>query len=696
MLRRLFSRAPRTESHLPLGSRRRGGHVDAAPAGQVLAGQRSRVLQQARHRARVHDVAAPLPRARADVDHPVRAADRVLVVLDDEDRVAQLAEVLEGVDEAVVVALVQADGRLVEHVQHADQAAADLAGQADALRLAAGQRGGRAAQRQVVEADVAEERQAGVDLLDHPLGDQQVAVGQLEVGQHLGGLADRHRAQLGDVVAGDGHGQRERLQPGTAAGRARHLPHVAGDLLALGVGVGLLVAALQERHRALVAGRVGPASPVAVAVDDLDPALVADAVEQQVALALGELGPRPFEGDPVVLGHGFDEAGVERGASSGEGGDGALRQRQVGVGHDQLGVDLVAGTEPVAALAGAVGGVEGEVAGGQLLEGLAVGRPGQVLGEDQQLGLGVAGQQLDLGHALGQAQRGLERVGQPPFDAGAQHQPVDDDLDRVDLVAAEVDLAAQLVLLAVDHDPGEALPGEVVEELLVGALAAPHDRCQDLHAAALGQLQHPVDDLLGRLAEEPLAGLGVVGDADPGEQQSQVVVDLGDGPDRRAGVARGGLLVDGDGGRQAVDEVDVGLVHLAEELAGVRRQRLDVAPLALGVDRVERQRRLARAGQPGEDDDAVPRQLEGDVPQVVLPGAPDHELVGHSCPRLSGPARATPGRNRARRAVQAAPRRGPLIPRHGAHASAPSPRRAGGRRTRSAGRRRPGASPPRA
>jgi hypothetical protein len=50
--------------------------------------------------------------------------------------------------------------------------------------------------------------------------------------------------------------------------------------------------------------------------------------------------------------------------------------------------------------------------------------------------------------------------------------------------------------------------------------------------------------------------------------------------------------------RQPLDEVDVGLVHLAEELAGVRRQRLDVPPLALGEDRVERQGRLARPESP--------------------------------------------------------------------------------------------------
>ena len=43
-----------------------------------------------------------------------------------------------------VVALVQADRRLVEHVEHAGEARADLRGQPDALALAAGQRAGAA------------------------------------------------------------------------------------------------------------------------------------------------------------------------------------------------------------------------------------------------------------------------------------------------------------------------------------------------------------------------------------------------------------------------------------------------------------------------------------------------------------------------------------------------------------------------
>ena len=88
-------------------------------------------------------------------------------------------------------------------------------------------------------------------------------------------------------------------------------------------------------------------------------------------------------------------------------------------------------------------------------------------------------------------------------------------------------------------------------------------------------------------------------------------------------------------GRQALDEVDVRLVHLAEELPGVRRERLDVPALALGEDRVERQAGLARPGQPGEDDERVAREVERDVLEVVLASATDDETVGHAGPHLS-------------------------------------------------------------
>ena len=106
------------------------------------------------------DLAAVLARARTDVDDVVGDADRLLVVLDDDHGVAEVAQPHQRVDQPLVVALVQADRRLVEHVEHADEAAADLRREPDALRLAA--RRACPTTRlsdEVVEADVEQELQ---------------------------------------------------------------------------------------------------------------------------------------------------------------------------------------------------------------------------------------------------------------------------------------------------------------------------------------------------------------------------------------------------------------------------------------------------------------------------------------------------------------------------------------------------------
>src|SRR5699024_1406731 len=86
-------------------------------------------------------------------------------------------------------------------------------------------------------------------------------------------------------------------------------------------------------------------------------------------------------------------------------------------------------------------------------------------------------------------------------------------------------------------------------------------------------------DLLGRGGAHLQATHRAVLDAGAGEQQAQVVVDLGDRADGRARVAVGGLLVDRDRGREPLDQIDRGRVHLPQELPGVGRQRLDVASL---------------------------------------------------------------------------------------------------------------------
>ena len=154
--------------------------------------------------------------------------------------------------------------------------------------------------------------------------------------------------------------------------------------------------------------------------------------------------------------------------------------------------------------------------------------------------------------------------------------------------------------------------------LAVLALAAAHDRREQIEPRALRQRQDAIDHLADRLALDRQAGRGRIGNADARPQQAHVVVDLRHRADGRARVLRRRLLLDRDRRRQAVDLVDIRLLHHLEELPRIGRQAFDIAPLALGIDRVEGERRLARSRKAREDDELVARDRQVDVLQIVL------------------------------------------------------------------------------
>jgi len=64
-----------------------------------------------------------------------------------------------------------------------------------------------------------------------------------------------------------------------------------------------------------------------------------------------------------------------------------------------------------------------------------------------------------------------------------------------------------------------------------------------------------------------------------GHENPQVIVDFGYRADRTAGRVPAVLLLDGDGGRKALDVVEPGFLHLGHELPGVGAEAFDVAAL---------------------------------------------------------------------------------------------------------------------
>ena len=79
-------------------------------------------------------------RLRTDVYNPVGSTHHILVMFYDDNRIAQVAQFLETVEQALVVALVQTDARLIKDVEYVDELAANLCGKADALTFTARER----------------------------------------------------------------------------------------------------------------------------------------------------------------------------------------------------------------------------------------------------------------------------------------------------------------------------------------------------------------------------------------------------------------------------------------------------------------------------------------------------------------------------------------------------------------------------
>src|SRR5215208_7218154 len=138
------------------------------------------VLQQLCGLTLENHVAAKLASTWTEIDHVIGGANGFLVMFDDHDGVAEIAQPRERGQQLAVVALMQADRRLVEDVQDAREICTDLCGQPNALALTTRERGCAAVECEISDTDVIEKPQALANLAQHAAGDHRFALGELE------------------------------------------------------------------------------------------------------------------------------------------------------------------------------------------------------------------------------------------------------------------------------------------------------------------------------------------------------------------------------------------------------------------------------------------------------------------------------------------------------------------------------------
>jgi len=116
--------------------------------------------------------------------------------------------------------------------------------------------------------------------------------------------------------------------------------------------------------------------------------------------------------------------------------------------------------------------------------------------------------------------------------------------------------------------------------------------------------------------------------AHPRKKHAEVIHHLSDRPHSRTGILADCFLLNGNRRAKAADEVYARLLHLPQELAGVRGKALHVAPLPLSIDGIEGKRRFAAATHAGQHDQAVARNANINVFKIMLLCAANNDFVG--------------------------------------------------------------------
>ena len=212
----------------------------------------------------------------------------------------------------------------------------------------------------------------------------------------------------------------------------------------------------------------------------------------------------------------------------------------------------------------------------------------------------------------------LHTVRQANANFRLDHQSIHDCFNRVLFLLAEFRDAIDFVDVPVDANADEPFAPNPLEHFVVVSPFVPDQRREHHDPRSFRHRQHVVDDLRRGLARDGFLAFAAMGIADPGVQEAKVVVDFRGGRDRRSGIAGARSLLNRNRRRQTLQVIRVRFGHLLEELAGIRRQRLHVPPLTLGIDRVERQRALPRPAQASDDHQFVSRDVQMDPFEVVL------------------------------------------------------------------------------
>ncbi|CCJ99707.1 hypothetical protein BN130_2423 [Cronobacter malonaticus 507] len=384
-------------------------HFNFALTAHELARERFRHRHDRVQWAFGDDLAAVYASARADIDHMVGRADGVFIVLHHNYCIAKITQVNQRTEQAFVIALMQADGRLIQHIHHTHQARADLACQTDTLRLAARKRFCGAGERQVVQADVHQEFQAIANLFQHFFSDFGALAGELHVIEELHRVADAHIGNGRQRGVFDKHMARFATQTRAFAGGTRAVADKFRQLFAHRVGFGLFVATLHIVQHAFK--RMTTYGRIAAIVHIFEFDGFFTGAEQHCLLHfIAERIPRRFDVKLIVFRQRAQHLEIVKVATI-PAADGTARERQLAVLHHAIRVKILLHAKTVTGRTRASRVVKRKQARLKLAHAVAANRAGEIGGEQQLFRFFVIHIRHDR-RTAGKLQRGFKRLGQ--------------------------------------------------------------------------------------------------------------------------------------------------------------------------------------------------------------------------------------------------------------------------------------------
>ena len=267
--------------------------------------------------------------------------------------------------------------------------------------------------------------------------------------------------------------------------------------------------------------------------------LSAGAVQNDIPGLRAQLPERRIQAEVIGLRkrnqHGMGKAALILRIHPSQNGNGALVQGQALIRNHQCHIKLRLGADTEALRAGTEGIVEGKAPGLDLLDADATVRAGKAGGQIHRLSADhIHGQQ-----AVRQCHRLLDRLRKTLADALADHQTVHHDLDGMPQVLFQLDFLRQIVHISIDAHPHIAgFPG-TGQHLLVHALLAPDNGCQELNPGALRQAEQLVHHFVHRLPLDLPSAFRAVGNTDSGVEKPEIIIDLRHRSHRRTGIPVG-------------------------------------------------------------------------------------------------------------------------------------------------------------